>query len=198
MTQISDTQALILNAAAQRQDRIAMPLPATLRGGAAAKVIGAMINKGLLEEVEADPRKGDAMWRETGDGHGLTLVATDAGLQAIGIELEPEATEPEATEPEETEPAPRFYTAPADGAADEATPARAAKRATAPRGGSKQEALLEMLRRPGGATVAEVSEKMGWQAHTVRAAISAGLVKKFGVQIQTEKVEGRGRVYRVA
>jgi hypothetical protein len=88
MTQLSDTQALILSAAAQRPERIALPLPESLRGGAAAKVVGAMIAKGLLQEVDADLRKGEPMWRETGDGHGTTLVATDAGLAAIGIEPE--------------------------------------------------------------------------------------------------------------
>lgn len=86
MTQLSDTQAIILSAAAQRPEHIALPLPESLRGGAAAKVIGAMLAKGLLEEAEADMRKGEPVWRETGDGHGVTLVATEAGLAAIGIE----------------------------------------------------------------------------------------------------------------
>ena len=86
MTQLSDTQALILSAAAQRPERIALPLPESLRGGAAAKVVGAMIAKGLLQEVDADLRKGETVWRETGDGHGVTLIATDAGLAVIGVE----------------------------------------------------------------------------------------------------------------
>ena len=47
MTQLSDTQTLILSAAAQRPERNALPLPESLRGGAAAKVVGAMIAKGL-------------------------------------------------------------------------------------------------------------------------------------------------------
>ena len=59
MTKLSDTQAIILSAAAQRPEHIALPLPESLRGGAAAKVIGAMLAKGLLEEVEADMRKAD-------------------------------------------------------------------------------------------------------------------------------------------
>jgi hypothetical protein len=85
MTKLSDTQSIILNAAAQRDDRNAMPLPSSLRGGAATKVVYAMIAKGLLEEVDADLRKSEPVWRATGDGHGTTLVATDAGLAAIGI-----------------------------------------------------------------------------------------------------------------
>ena len=86
MTQLSDTQTIILSRAAQNEDRIALPLPDSLRGGAAAKVVSTMIAKGLIEEVDADMRKGEPLWRKTGDGHGVTLVATDAGLAAIGIE----------------------------------------------------------------------------------------------------------------
>jgi hypothetical protein len=56
MTKLSDTQALILSAAAQRLEHIALPLPESLRGGAAAKVVGAMLAKGFLEEVDADTR----------------------------------------------------------------------------------------------------------------------------------------------
>ena len=48
MTKLSDTQAIILSAAAQREDRIALPLPESLRGGAAAKVVSAMLAKGFL------------------------------------------------------------------------------------------------------------------------------------------------------
>ena len=48
MTKLSDTQALILSAAAQRPEHIALPLPESLRGGAAAKVVGAMLAKGMV------------------------------------------------------------------------------------------------------------------------------------------------------
>src|SRR5690606_6615108 len=121
MTKISDTQAIVLSAAAQREDRIALPLPESLRGGAAAKVIGAMLTKGFLEEVDADVRKGEPMWRETGDGHGVTLVVTDAGLAALGIEPEDANSapagatdapteEPAPDTPTEAEPAPKTRT----------------------------------------------------------------------------------------
>ena len=99
MTQLSDTQTIVLSRAAQNEDRIALPLPDSLRGGAAAKVVGAMLAKGFLEEVEADMRKGESVWRETGDGHGVTLVATKAGLTAIGIEPEDAAAAPKTRKP---------------------------------------------------------------------------------------------------
>lgn len=88
MTPLSNIQTLILTAATERETRIALPLPETLRGGAAARVVGAMLAKGLIEEVDADRHKNDPVWLETGDGHAVTLIATDAGLAAIGIEPE--------------------------------------------------------------------------------------------------------------
>ncbi len=65
MTKLSDTQAIILSSAAQRPEHIALPLPESLRGGAAAKVVGALLAKGFLQEVDADMRKGEPVWRET-------------------------------------------------------------------------------------------------------------------------------------
>ena len=106
MTQLSDTQAIILSAAAQRPERIALPLPESLRGGAAAKVVATMIAKGLLQEVEVNARRGEPVWRETGDGHGTTLIATDAGLAAIGIEPDDADTaRPSAIEAPQQDPA---------------------------------------------------------------------------------------------
>jgi len=49
-----------------------------------------------------------------------------------------------------------------------------------------------------GATIDELVEATGWQAHSARAAISHILKKKMGLTVISEKVEGRGRVYRVA
>jgi hypothetical protein len=38
----------------------------------------------------------------------------------------------------------------------------------------------------------------GWQAHSVRGAISGALKKKLGLEVTSEKIDGRGRVYRIA
>ncbi|CAM3048547.1 Protein of unknown function [Paracoccus aminovorans] len=187
MTKLSDTQAIILSAAAQREDRIALPLPESLRGGAAAKVVGAMLAKGLLQEVDADLRKGEPMWRETGDGHGTTLVATDAGLAAIGIEPEDANTAPAgATDAPSEEPSPNTPTEP-----------EAAPKARTPREGTKQATLIAMLRAPKGATIEEIMAATSWQSHTVRGAMAGALKKKLGLEVTSEKVEGRGRVYRL-
>ena len=187
MTKLSDTQALILSAAAQRPEHVALPLPESLRGGAAAKVVGAMLAKGFLQEVDADMRKGEAVWRKTGDGYGMTLVATDAGLAAIGIE--PEDADPApagATDAQSEEPAP-----------DTPTEPKAAPKTRTPREGTKQATLIAMLRAPDGATIEEIMVATGWQSHTVRGAMAGALKKKLGLEVTSEKVENQGRVYKL-
>ncbi|MBO6885466.1 MAG: DUF3489 domain-containing protein [Marivita sp.] len=177
MPQLSETQALILSAAAQRPEHIALPLPDSLRGGAATKVVGAMLGKGYLEEVAADIRKGEPVWRETGDGHGLTLVATNAGLAAIGIEADHAPTE----DPEYVTP----------------TEQTAAPKTRIPREGTKQAKLIAMLRAPDGATIEEIMVALDWAAHTIRGAMAGALKRKLGLKVTSHKVDGRGRVYRL-
>jgi hypothetical protein len=57
--------------------------------------------------------------------------------------------------------------------------------------------MVAMLKREEGATLAEIMEASGWQRHTVRGALAGALKKRLGLMIASEKVEGRGRVYRV-
>jgi hypothetical protein len=65
------------------------------------------------------------------------------------------------------------------------------------RQGTKLARLIDMLRREHGATVAETVAVLGWQAHSVRGAISGALKKKRGLIIQSEMRDGRGRIYRI-
>lgn len=176
MPRLTDTQTIILSTAAQRADNLAMPLPKGLHGAAAQKVITMMIGRGWLEEVDADLLKGEPLWRETGDGHGTTLVVTDAGLLAIGVEpvvvktmaaIRTHAAQPPASKP------------------------------PTPRAGTKQAQIITLLQRPEGATIAEIVAVTGWQAHSARGMISGALKKKLGLQVSTEQVKGRGRIYRV-
>lgn len=187
MTKLSDTQAIILSAAAQREDRIALPLPESLRGGAATKVVGAMLANGFLEEVDANMRNGEPVWSETGDGHGTTLVATDAGLAVIGIEPEDADTAPTGTTDAQTE----------EPALDTAAGIKAAPKARTSREGTKQAQLIAMLRAPEGATIDEISAALQWRPHTTRGAMAGALKKKLGLEVTSKKVEGRGRVYKL-
>ena len=209
MTQLSDTQLVILSKAAEHPERIALPLPARLKGGAVKIVVGSLIKRGLLEEVDAKLRKGEAIWRETGSGHGVTLAITDAGLAAIGIQ--PDAANPTAspstaaagksrsTLPQATKGAEKAKTPPPAAPAQKGVPkAPAGATERLPREGTKQATMIAMLRRKNGATIAEIVEATGWQPHTVRGAFAGALKKKLGLTIASEKEEKRGRVYRVS
>jgi len=176
MTKLTETQTIILSAGAQRPENIALPLPKGLAGAAAKMAVTKMIGHGWLEEVDADIRKGEPLWRETGDGHGTTLVVTDAGLLAIGIE-------PVVVK---TVVAMREHAA--------KTPA--AKPPTL-RAGTKQAVIIALLERPEGATIVEIVAATAWQAHSARGLISGVLKKKLGLVVGSTKEDGRGAVYRI-
>ena len=66
------------------------------------------------------------------------------------------------------------------------------------RADSKRAQLIKMLERPDGATIDEIVKKLEWQSHTVRGAIAGALKKRLKLKVESEKIEGRGRVYRIA
>ena len=176
MTKLTETQTNILTAGAKRADNIAMPLPKGLAGAAAKMSVTKMIEHGWLQEVDANLRSGEPLWRETGDGHGTTLVVTDAGLLAIGIEPMVLKTVVAIHKHAAEVPVPKVPT---------------------PRAGTKQAMLIELLRAPDGATMDEIVAKTGWLAHTARGALSGALGKKLGLVVTSEKDATRGRVYRL-
>ena len=141
-------------------------------------MVGSLAAKGLIEEIAA--KRGKPLWRETSGGRGVTLVATDVAFAALGIEPVPAST---AADARKTEPAVR-------------APATATERRS--RADTKQAQLIAMLKRRKGASLEEIGEKFGWQAHTVRGAIAGALKKKLGLDVISEKIERRGRVYRIA
>jgi hypothetical protein len=61
---------------------------------------------------------------------------------------------------------------------------------------SKQAAVIALLRRAEGATVAEIMAATGWQPHSVRGFFAGTLKKKLGLTLASAKEEG-GRVYRI-
>lgn len=61
---------------------------------------------------------------------------------------------------------------------------------------TKKEQLIQMLTRKAGADVATISEKLGWQTHTTRAALTG--LRKAGFEITVDKPgDGKASCYRI-
>ena len=178
MHKLTDTQSKILTAGAQRPRNLALPLPKGLVGAAAKMAVGKMIDCGWLLEVEANIRRSDPLWRETGDGLGTTLVVTDEGLLAVGID-------------------PVVVQTMAAIRVKARAGAQAEPKAPVPRRGTKQALLISMIQAPEGATLAEITAATQWLSHTARAVISSTLRKKLGLCVTSAKEGSRGMVYRI-
>ena len=217
MTKLSDTQLVILSAAAQRDDLSVLPLPdsLTLKGGALNKVMDSLRNRGLIRVLG-------------GDGGPERVVITSEGMAAIGVEADDDEapaaadTAPTSAEADSAADAPapaseadgaakRAKTKPAKGKGKKATKtAPAAGEPTAkptPRAGTKQAQMIELLKRPEGATVEQIAAATGWQHHTIRGAISGALKKKLGLTVEATRTrevgpnktgaKGSATVYRI-
>jgi Protein of unknown function (DUF3489) len=197
MTKLSDSQAVILSAASERDDGAVLPLPETLkiRGGAVDKVLGSLKAKGLIEHRGS--RRGD---------NPPPLRISRAGLEAIGIEPEDAADIQRGA----TEGARLADTADVEGRARSGAPAdRQPDTATTgtPRAGTKQALMIALLNRPDGATVEQIAAATGWQHHTIRGAISGALKKRLGLTVETTRnrevgpnktgAKGSSTVYRI-
>jgi hypothetical protein len=166
--QLTDTQSIILSTACGRDDGMVFPITAKLKGGAVGNVCKSLLKRGLIEEVAATDL--NTVWRHDEARGPITLRATRLTYSTLGI-----ADDTRGAVPAETETAPE--------------PIRR-------RSGTKQEAVIAMLRAKDGATVAEIMAATNWAGHTTRGFLSGALKKKLSLTITSEKIEGRGRVYR--
>ncbi|WP_246730228.1 DUF3489 domain-containing protein [Nitratireductor mangrovi] len=62
---------------------------------------------------------------------------------------------------------------------------------------TKTETALKVLRRKRGASIAEMQELTGWQAHSVRGFLSGTVKKKLGLQIVSDAGKDGVRRYRI-
>ena len=120
------------------------------------------------------------------DAAAFRAALRDEGCDPAAVVSEPPAEPAAADEPAEA------YILPNAGPLA-VTPRRRA----GTRPDSKQARMIEMLRRPEGATVDQIAEAMGWQHHTCHGAMAGALKKKLRLTITSEKVDG-ARVYRIA
>ena len=129
-----------------------------------------------------------------------TLTTEETGTaQATATGAQPKASKKARVAPRSAHVAPK----PAK-SAKKATPAKKApkggkkasvKKAGAARDGSKTAQVVDLLKRPSGATLKEVMKATGWQAHSVRGFISGTLGKKMGLTVISTKAEDGERTY---
>jgi hypothetical protein len=126
MTKLSTTARAILTAAADRDDRVALP-PERLPAAARRAVVQSLLKFGLIEEVAAD--NDQPAWR-TESGERFALRVTEAGLRGVGAETPETAPEPAQGGPQQAETASAAPHAPeqADAAQDAPVAAQARTR----------------------------------------------------------------------
>jgi len=61
---------------------------------------------------------------------------------------------------------------------------------------TKHARIIDMLRAPAGATVADIMAATEWQQHSVRGFLAGVVRKKLGLNLVSE-VTDKGRVYRI-
>ena len=128
----------------------------------------------------------------------MTLAITEAGLRAIGVDSPGEVV---SRSPGGTKKLPnRGSKSSKSRKSLSAAKARQKGRASGNRirAGTKQAGLIEILRRPMGATIQDLAKATGWQVHSVRGVISGVLKKKLGMTVVSEKNESGERHYRLA
>jgi hypothetical protein len=81
--------------------------------------------------------------------------------------------------------------------ASEASPNPSTPKPVGIRAGTKQAEIIALIQRPEGASIAEIVAATGWLAHSARGLISGGLKKKLNLPITSERVVGRGTVYKL-
>jgi hypothetical protein len=95
---------------------------------------------------------------------------------------------------------PAAHVAPGKGKRNKDAP-KSKRRHTAPaaskEAGSKKAEVIDLMRRSQGATLAEIMELTGWQAHTVRGFVSGTLIKKLSLNVESFRSDEKERTYRV-
>ena len=131
----------------------------------------------------------------------ITSTAENETAQATAAAKEPEAPKKAHTAARKPHVAPakaksgKKTTGARQGA--KAPKKAATAKATGTRQGSKSQKMLSLLKRPGGASLKELTRATGWQPHSVRSFLSATVGKKLGLAVTSAKGEDGERSYSV-
>ena len=183
---LTERQLELLTKAAQESDGCIEP-HLHLKGGVKVRMIDFFAARGLIAQV-------GGQWRLTPTAY--SVVQGQANLASITAAI---------PTPDNLDPELEAVVSAAEASWQEVqahTTARLTKlEASQTREGSKQALVIEMLKRPEGATIEQISEVTGWQKHTIRGTFSGALKKKLGLSIVSEKIAGPTgagqRLYRI-
>jgi len=186
--------------------------PENIKGGARQKVLQGLFNRALITPHGSD-------WLVAAEGYDALgyarptvcmIAQDDHELDAIVTQVEAtwthdavadqdeistacddclSGTDVPATEIDATQGQPAPTTTPAE---------QPIVKAIRTREHSKQATIIGMLQRAEGATIAQICEATGWQAHTVRGTFAGAFKKKLGMTITSDKTQGGVRTYRAA
>jgi DNA-binding MarR family transcriptional regulator len=189
MVKLTDSQLIVLSAAAARDDGLAV-VPAKMNKAGAAKVGTSLITRKLMRGVKTKP--GMPVWRHDEDGRPISLMITKAGRNAIGVaEAAPAVTARADKKPNGAKALAK--NAPKERAGRSGV--QPAPTALTPRAGSKQALVISMLSGKSGATLDDLIEATGWLPHTTRAALTGLRQKGFSIERTREK---DASVYRLS
>jgi len=186
MAKLTDSQLIVLANAAARADGVASP-PQEMGRAAAVKVGSSLVARKLMRESRSKP--GMPVWREA-EGKNISLVITRAGRDAIKVGDDAKPSDLSDREAMEA------------GAAVKTEKASAAVQpeqhsiGAAPRTGSKQALIVEMLSKEPGATIDALIKATGWLPHTTRAALTG--LRKRGFALERIPQTPGASLYRIA
>ena len=185
---------MILSTAAQRDDGSLLSLPETLtvKGVALSRVVETLSKRKLVEEKPT--ANGAPEWRRDEERGPLGLFVTKCGLLALGI------SETEVTKPSQATasmPRQRKTAAAKSGSKARKASVAKAKGRSAP-SQSKQDLVIQLLRRHSGRTIKDIIAKTGWQPHSVRGFFSGLVKKKLKLPLVSDVVKDGMRRYHIA
>jgi DNA-binding MarR family transcriptional regulator len=183
MAKLTDSQLITLSAAAARDDGVAVA-PQGMGKAAAAKLGTSLVARKFMREIRS--KRGMPIWREA-DKKNFSLVITRAGRKAIGVE--DEAIAGDCSTRAAVNAAAKTQTA--------TTAAQPEQHSidAAPRLGSKQALIVDMLSKDDGASLDALIEATGWLPHTTRAALTG--LRKRGYAVERVRDESTGSLYRI-
>ncbi len=193
-TKLSDTQLVILSAAAQRADHSLLPFPQSLtaKGAALNKVIETLSRRKLV--VERRVVNGETEWGRDQENRPVGLFITDGGLLALGLDESekdelPKAAASKTSQNKKPTARPRHK-------ARKAPPPEAKKRGAHAQ--TKQDLVIQMLRRQSGVSVDDIIAKTNWQPHSVRGFFSGLVRKKLKLPLVSDVGKDGVRRYHIA